>query len=135
MMRVAILPMLHTSGDGNQSGADGANPSSTKDCRIRDLNDELRRTFSTGRVMLTSGVQALEEGARAELLHAVQRFDQFDPANDPYGEHDFGRVIVIGQGYFFKIDYYDNDLQYHSPDPADATVTTRVLTIMREDEY
>ncbi|RVH97624.1 DUF3768 domain-containing protein [Sinorhizobium meliloti] len=41
--------------------------------------------------MLTRGVQALEEGPRAELLRAVQEFDEFNPANDPYGEHDFGR--------------------------------------------
>ncbi|MGH0276935.1 DUF3768 domain-containing protein [Sinorhizobium meliloti] len=104
-------------------------------CRIRELNDELRTTFGTGRVMLTSGVQALDEGKRAELLRAVQHFNDFTAANDPYGEHDFGRVVVGCQGYFFKIDYYDNDLQYQSPDPAHAAVTTRVLTIMREDEY
>ncbi|SDA68971.1 DUF3768 domain-containing protein [Sinorhizobium sp. NFACC03] len=134
-MTVIILPIPHTSGVGNQSGSNVATPSSTRECRIRDLNDELRRTFSSGRVMLTSGVQALEEGQRAELLYAVQQFDEFTSANDPYGEHDFGRVVVDGQGYFFKVDYYDADLQYRSPDPADVTVTTRVLTIMREDEY
>ncbi|MGT2444772.1 DUF3768 domain-containing protein [Ensifer adhaerens] len=134
-MSITILPMFHPSGGGHQNGSDGTSPSSTKDCRIRDLNDELRQTFSTGRVLLTSGVQALEEGPRAELLHVVQQFDDFTPASDPYGEHDFGRVVVGGPGYFWKIDYYDNDLQYQSPDPADVSVTTRVLTIMREDEY
>lgn len=30
-------------------------------CRIRDLNDALRRTFSGGEVMLTSGVNALPD--------------------------------------------------------------------------
>ncbi|MDW9525875.1 DUF3768 domain-containing protein [Sinorhizobium meliloti] len=109
--------------------------SSSRDCRIRELNDELRTTFGTGRVILTSGVQVLDEAARAELLRAVQQFNDFTAGNDPYGEHDFGRVVVRGEGYFWKIDYYDNDLQYQSPDPADATITTRVLTIMREDEY
>ncbi|MDW9408557.1 DUF3768 domain-containing protein [Sinorhizobium meliloti] len=112
-----------------------ATASSSKDSRIRELNDELRATFSSGRVMLTSGVQALEEGSRTELLRAVQEFDGFTPANDPYGEHNFGRVIVGDHGYFWKIDYCDNDLQYQSPDPADATITTRVLIIIREDEY
>ncbi|QLL63870.1 DUF3768 domain-containing protein [Sinorhizobium mexicanum] len=112
-----------------------ATASSPRECRIRELNDALRTTFGTGRVMLTSGVQVLDESERAELLNAVQQFNDFTAANDPYGEHDFGRVVVGGKGYFWKIDYFDSDLQYQSPDPADAAVTTRVLTIMREDEY
>lgn len=102
---------------------------------ISELNDRLRETFSGGRVMLTRGVEALPSDERAQLLQAVRQFDAFDAANDPHGEHDFGRVLVAGQGYFWKIDYFDSDLQYLSPDPADATVTTRVMTIMREDEY
>ncbi|WP_042467047.1 DUF3768 domain-containing protein, partial [Sphingomonas sp. FUKUSWIS1] len=35
---------------------------------------------------------------------------------------------------YFKIDYYDAAFQYGSEDPADASITQRVLTIMvRED--
>jgi len=37
--------------------------------------------------------------------------------------------------YFWKIDYYDRRLMYHSPDPADADVTRRVLTIGTMAEY
>lgn len=103
--------------------------------RIRRLNDRLRTTFISGRVMLTAGVRSLSDEERATLLQAVRAFDDFTLANDPYGEHDFGRVEVGGCGYFFKIDCYDVDLTYQSPDPADATVTTRVMTIMQEDEY
>ncbi|MCB1722663.1 MAG: DUF3768 domain-containing protein [Gammaproteobacteria bacterium] len=54
---------------------------------------------------------------------------------DPYGEHDMGRFTVDGQDFYWKIDYYDLDLEYHSPDPADPSVTVRVLTIMRVGEY
>ncbi|MGD0636108.1 MAG: DUF3768 domain-containing protein [Beijerinckiaceae bacterium] len=57
----------------------------------------------------------------------------FDVANDPYEEHDFGAVTVEGTTVFFKIDYYDLDHRYHSPDPADENLTRRVMT--QEWEY
>jgi hypothetical protein len=47
-----------------------------------------------------------------------------------YGEHDFGALEIEGERLFFKIDYYDQSLSAHSPDPADETLTKRVLTIM-----
>jgi Protein of unknown function (DUF3768) len=35
----------------------------------------------------------------------------------------------------FKIDYFDRELSMHSPDPADPSVTQRVITIMLAEEY
>ncbi|HEX3871384.1 MAG TPA: DUF3768 domain-containing protein [Pirellulales bacterium] len=35
----------------------------------------------------------------------------------------------------FKIDYYDRDMEFGSEDPADPQKTTRVMTILRADEY
>jgi hypothetical protein len=35
----------------------------------------------------------------------------------------------------FKIDYYDKGLSFHSPDPADPTVTERIITVMLAEEY
>jgi Protein of unknown function (DUF3768) len=35
----------------------------------------------------------------------------------------------------FKIDYFDQNLSMHSPDPADPAVTQRVITIMLAEEY
>ena len=46
-----------------------------------------------------------------------------------------GRLTVGGEDYYWKIDYYDQNLEFHSPGPADPSVTIRMLTIMRVDEY
>jgi Protein of unknown function (DUF3768) len=108
---------------------------SDKTARIREFNDSLRRTFSGGKVVMTDGVAALPERELAQLLARVRSFDAFTNDNDPYGEHDFGSVELAGQTYFFKVDYYALDMDGGSEDPANPTKTTRVLTIMRADEY
>ncbi len=69
------------------------------------------------------------------VLEAVRSYSTFDETNDPYGEHDFGSFTIDGQLLFWKIDYYDIDLQMASPDPTDPAVTARVLTIMLAEEY
>lgn len=102
---------------------------------IAKLNDHARRTFTGCRVMITNGINQLDGPVIQQIIHAVQSFDQFTADNDPYGEHDFGRVTVATHTVFWKWDYYDLDLQMHSPDPADPAVTARVLTIMLADEY
>jgi hypothetical protein len=104
---------------------------------IQQLNDAFRTSLSAdlGRVVMTSGVASLEAKTIALILDAVRTYDQFDEDIDPYGEHDMGRFTVGGEDYYWKIDYYDRNLEFHSPDPADPEVTTRVLTIMRVDEY
>jgi hypothetical protein len=51
------------------------------------------------------------------------------------GEHGFVSVEHDGTTYFAKIDYYTPDLSMGSDDPSDPSQTTRVLTIMRADEY
>ena len=108
---------------------------SDKSIRIRELNDLLRRTFAGGKVVMTDGVAALPERELAQLLARVRSFDAFTNDNDPYGEHDFGSFELAGQTYFFKVDYYALDMDGGSEDPADPAKTTRVLTIMRADEY
>lgn len=102
---------------------------------IRELNDRLRRHGIGGRVYITSGIQALDDGLRQAIITAVRGFDQFDQGNDPYGEHDMGIVDVAGTRAMWKIDYYDPSITYASDDPADPQKTVRVLTIMLADEY
>lgn len=115
--------------------AAGGDDARDRSACIAALNDRLRQTLRGGRVVITPGVSALEEAARARLLAAVQAFSAFTPDNDPYGERDFGSVRVDDTTFFWKIDYYDAGLRGGSPDPTDAVVTSRVLTIMRADEY
>jgi hypothetical protein len=103
--------------------------------KIALLNDSLRRTFEGGKVVMTDGVAALPENELAQLLVKVRSFAEFTSDNDPHGEHDFGSLDLSGQTYFFKVDYYALDMDGGSEDPADPTKTTRVLTIMRADEY
>ena len=84
---------------------------------------------------MTSGVAALPEAELAQLLERVRSFDAFSPDNDPHAEHDFGSIEHAGTTYFFKVDYYAPGMEGGSEDPADPEKTTRVLTIMRADEY
>jgi hypothetical protein len=103
--------------------------------RIRELNDAFRQTFIGGRVLVTPGVRALPLESNAALLERVRTFDRFDGDNDPHQEHDFGAIEIAGERYFWKIDYYDSIMVGGSEDPTDPGKTTRVLTIMRADEY
>jgi hypothetical protein len=102
---------------------------------IRTLNDELRQNLSAGTALITAGIAALGAEAVARIVKTIAVYDDFCHANDPYEEHDFGSFEVDGHKLFFKIDYYDKTRSCHSPDPADPSVTERVITIMFAEEY
>lgn len=99
------------------------------------LNDRLRVTGIGGAIVITSGVRALPGFDAAILTGVLQRYAEFDGDNDPHGERDFGDLDVFGAELLWKIDYYDMQLEYGSPDPADPKVTKRVLTVMLASEY
>ena len=101
--------------------------------RIRQLNDYARQTLTGCRVLITPGVRALD--ATVAILGVVQQYSGFTPDNDPYAEHDFGSFRFAGETIFWKFDYYDLDFAMHSQDPADPTVTARVLTVLLGSEY
>jgi Protein of unknown function (DUF3768) len=107
----------------------------TKTVRIRALNDSLRQNFAEGIAVMTPGIAALGGEAVARIVKTIAVFDDFHHANDPHQEHDFGAFDADGHKVFFKIDYYDESLTCHSPDPADPSVTKRVITVMLAEEY
>lgn len=107
--------------------------------KIAELNDKLRQNIFTpteyGTIIITNGVSILPIQEQIIIMNLVKDFNRFTAGNDPYDEHDFGKISLNGIDYFFKIDYYDNDLTYGSENPSDDSITKRVLTIMRADEY
>ena len=104
--------------------------------RIQRLNDAFRRgEVLHGSVMITEGVQAFGPDVVATLLEQVALFTDFSEVNDPHHEHDFGSIEVDHEKVFWKIDCFDRDLKWHSPDAANPEVTHRVLTVMLAIEY
>jgi hypothetical protein len=103
--------------------------------RIARLNDALRKAGTGGRMVATRGVRALPGFDANTLLTLLAGYDRFDPDNDPHGERDFGDLDYCGAELLWKIDYYDRQLAWGSPDPADPTLTMRILTVMLAEEY
>lgn len=98
--------------------------------KIAALNDALRKAPRT-EATITRGIYDLPD--LHGLLLAVREFDSFTEDNDPYGEHDFGSLDWHGEKVFWKIDYYDQALEY-GKDPLDVECK-RVLTVLLASEY
>lgn len=118
--------------------------------KVRALNDDFRngwKNFAPNVIVYTQGILALitDDNDDLQTLHnqaalntLVSEFSDFTEDNDPHGEHDFAAFDFLNTRCFWKIDYYDSrdgDLAAGSPDPSDPTRTSRVLTILRADEY
>lgn len=102
---------------------------------IRKLNDSFRTSFIGGKVMLTLGIRAKSDIEQTEILERVVNFNDFNKNNDVYGEHDCASFMHNGEKIIWKIDYYDKKYRFMSDNPADPTITNRVLTIMTSEEY
>ena len=121
---------------------------------IAAQNDAFRKqvpyaVYLAGTTVMTAAVASLDAIALGELLTSIRAYNNFDngvankessnidkdgiyDGNDPYGEHDFGKI----GNYFFKFDYYDSsEMEYGSEDPSDPTKTYRVLTIGEMSDY
>lgn len=123
--------------DANSFGYEKEQNTNKKDRtqRIRELNDQFRRTGQGGQQFITPGIQEMGFVEMLIIRQLVASYDAFCEDNDPYGEHDFGNLTYHNEKIFWKIDYYDTTLSAGSPDPADPSQTTRVLTIMMAREY
>jgi Protein of unknown function (DUF3768) len=109
---------------------------------LRAQNDAFRcaqhpigAQLALGQLVVTSGVAGRGNDFVNRAIHAVREYNDFTADSDPYGEHDFGIFEIDSEKLFWKIDLYDVDLEYGSPNPLDPSVTRRVLTVMLADEY
>jgi hypothetical protein len=106
--------------------------------RIAELNDLCRTAMGVaGRLAQTQEISALPETVQSVIREKVERYSDFRPGDDPYGERDFGTFDMRGVGkIFWKIDYYaDASCSFGSENPADPARCFRVLTIMLASEY
>lgn len=100
---------------------------------ISEVNDYLRSLVPTlprpHRMVLSETVASFETDKLMRLFELVRGHKEFTSANDPWGEHDFGKVILDGDSYFFKFDYFDEGLKYFQENGI------RVLTLLHSSEY
>ena len=98
-------------------------------------NDNFRKHLSQGTLVLTQGIRSNTSEDIKEIITKVRTFDTFDENNDPYGERDFGAFDYKGKRIFWKIDYYDQEFLYLSPDVSNPRLTNKVMTVMYAEEY
>ena len=120
--------------------------------RIARLNDLARRAMGVAcTAVATVGFRSLPEADQSQVRKLIETFDAFDEDNDPHGERDFGKIYQLVDGrwtterprvredererVFWKLDYYDRQMEFASDDAANPAITRRVLTIMLSDEY
>lgn len=106
---------------------------------IARLNDRCRQGFDrTARITVTrtclatlsNGTLASEAVAQALLLQELRRYRFAEDCP----ERDRGSFTIDNTEVYFRIDYHDATLEWGSEDPANASLTIRVLTLMlRED--
>lgn len=105
------------------------------DCRSgRGNRADFRHMMTIGVVaLLDDDADLVTRVMRRAQLHATFRNYPFMPSDGP--ERDFGGFSFMDANLLFKIDVYDRECEYRSPDPEDASVTMRVMTVMLVSEY
>ena len=97
--------------------------------KIKTLNDAFRQDPKAANVYISLEVVRLGETKLKELLAKLKTYSNFTKTTDHDGDYSAG-VIQLGQ---HKIDwgiyYMDLDGEEDSPDPSNASVTTRILNL------
>jgi len=113
-------------------------PSQTE--QIARLNDRARLGLDRrARIVVTAGLLAKLSNddprsrimAQARIMQAVRQ-RTFTPDSP---ERDMAWFEIDGHRAMFKIDYYDESMEWASPDPTDASITIRVVTVMAPEDY
>ena len=102
---------------------------------IRALNDDARQRLTAGTANLSPGVMALGPAGVHRIIKAIASYDNFDPDDDRFEQHEAGTFDADGHTIFFKIDSLDLAEEGLSPDPADFEVTVRIINVMLTDEF
>ncbi|MDW9439241.1 DUF3768 domain-containing protein [Sinorhizobium meliloti] len=82
----------------------GKNKINARTARIRQLNDELRirtrlpKRKDRRRWLVGSGAEKI-----GNIVAAASAFDDWNEGDNPYGEHDFGKLDVDGGPSFSKL--------------------------------
>lgn len=131
--------LTHTKGNQSMAMRDKYRcPPLTEDEKvsgIRQLNDKLRIERKGGCTIATDGILALGNDQIEAIRNTIAAYADFTHSNDPYGEHDFGTLTFGENEIIWKIDYLDVNRSGHSPDPSNASLTSRCMTIMLTSEY
>jgi Protein of unknown function (DUF3768) len=123
-----------------------------RNARIARLNDQARQAMGVAcTAIATVGFRSLPEADQSCVRELIETFDAFTEDNDPHGERDFGTIYQLADSrwtterprvpddererVFWKLDYFDRQMEFASDDAADPAITRRVLTIMLSDEY
>lgn len=101
---------------------------------LRLLNDNARRLFAGIRVVVTTSIAA-DPALQDAVLRKVRQFQDFKEDDDVDRDHTFGAFEHRGEAFWWRIDYYDPDMEHGSEDPTDINKTVRVLTVMRPSEH
>lgn len=112
----------------------------TRTEQIAKLNDRARqgldRTATT--VFTTNLLDKFGDGTRTNDILAqaqIRKAMRHCSFADDSPERDLSFFEVAGHRVMMKIDYYDTTLEWGSEDPADASITRRVITLMAPEDY